>query len=504
MENTGCFEYCRRIIAVWIPVYYRYLLRFSWRFMICMTDFVLDFLVMLTYLGAIGNQKEVTLGPIFLCVLFLSGSVSFIIQQGGCSTNANLSLKLFPIYLLGLGPAHRFFVCVQNNFTLTTTQHSLVSILVENIAEGSCAAALQLYALIGLDSFSWEKHVVPFVSVTFTFVAFGFGIVGIINSLEISLGSYSIYAPFTRSSWKYYFLVWLFFTTDFFIRLGSQVVLFAQLKEFGFIIPVTMIIVSVLIFTIAKNKLAITLAFETKSQTSQITKILSIIVGSVFTIAPYTFGSAHKQFMHMELEYCLRLFSSLTCLGTAFAAMRDFSFYLFSIFLIAVVTNIFCFSIIRVWMYLPQSTATHADDLKDNEILQLPYIRKHFLNRLQLMIDCNSDINELDTKGFAMVHYAAYHDLPDLIEELQTSGADLNINGFHDMTPLHIAVQKNAIHCVPKLMELGCNINDVDAEGYTPYDYSDLYGAEEIISECLLSQGALASNKYISEMGYAL
>ena len=94
-------------------------------------------------------------------------------------------------------------------------------------------------------------------------------------------------------------------------------------------------------------------------------------------------------------------------------------------------------------------------------------------NAAAALVSCGADVNGRDTSelGFTPLHYAAWHDSPDVAKLLIDRGADVNMNtGYGSAmlhlindggTPLHLAAAANALHVVKLLIDHGTDVNAI-------------------------------------------
>ncbi|CAB0037076.1 unnamed protein product [Trichogramma brassicae] len=115
------------------------------------------------------------------------------------------------------------------------------------------------------------------------------------------------------------------------------------------------------------------------------------------------------------------------------------------------------------------------------------------------------DIDALDAKGLAPLHYALISGHARATELLVDNGADPNSSGPRGSTPLHLASWSNRHHSVEALLEAcekrrrGVDVDAVDAKGRTPLHLAVCRGRKKVASG-LLKWGADPNSQY-NELG---
>lgn len=82
------------------------------------------------------------------------------------------------------------------------------------------------------------------------------------------------------------------------------------------------------------------------------------------------------------------------------------------------------------------------------------------LEVVKWMIEKAATINDNDEEGFTPLHSALYRDPLDryqVIELLCKAGANVNVHGIHDWTPLHMAAALNDVEAIHILLKYGAD-----------------------------------------------
>ncbi len=86
---------------------------------------------------------------------------------------------------------------------------------------------------------------------------------------------------------------------------------------------------------------------------------------------------------------------------------------------------------------------------------------------LQQLTALGANLNELDERGWSVLHYAAYDGNLKMVEWLLTHGAEVNIHNPDGDTPLHLA-KENVIH---PLLTHHADVNALNHDGGMPLLY---------------------------------
>ena len=78
---------------------------------------------------------------------------------------------------------------------------------------------------------------------------------------------------------------------------------------------------------------------------------------------------------------------------------------------------------------------------------------------IKYLIHDGIDINKLDDKGNAALHYTASNNQIELTKVLLENNADINVKDKNGVTPLHVAVYEDNVEFAKLLLENGADIN---------------------------------------------
>ncbi|XP_044749494.1 acyl-CoA-binding domain-containing protein 6-like [Coccinella septempunctata] len=82
-------------------------------------------------------------------------------------------------------------------------------------------------------------------------------------------------------------------------------------------------------------------------------------------------------------------------------------------------------------------------------------------------------INKLDENGLSLIHWASDRGSVEIISDLLSHGADINLKDSEGQTALHYSASCGHIDCVRLLLEKGALRNIEDDEGLTPLDVAN-------------------------------
>lgn len=134
---------------------------------------------------------------------------------------------------------------------------------------------------------------------------------------------------------------------------------------------------------------------------------------------------------------------------------------------------------------------------RSNMLLEAYYQRD--LNKFQLYLNNEIDVEIADEEGWTVLFYAARDGENAFIIKLIEHGANINAIDKYLRTPLHLAAQEYHVEAAHLLIQNGAKVDPQDIHGNTPLSDAVFYshGRPKMI-ELLLALGAnkLIKNKY--------
>jgi uncharacterized protein len=91
------------------------------------------------------------------------------------------------------------------------------------------------------------------------------------------------------------------------------------------------------------------------------------------------------------------------------------------------------------------------------------------------------EINDCDSEGDSLLHIASIMGDLRAVKLLLAAGANVNARGDMDKLPLHCAAGSQYLDIARLLLEAG-SVQIKDSFGYTPLEWAQQMGAEEVIS----------------------
>jgi len=119
-------------------------------------------------------------------------------------------------------------------------------------------------------------------------------------------------------------------------------------------------------------------------------------------------------------------------------------------------------------------------------------LNAYYFKRL-LEMDVHAVVTRLDASGFAPLHYAAYHNKPEIVTALIDLRIDLaaTTNTTMRHTPLHLAALKGNWSITLSLLEADVPVDVIDKEGCTPLALAML-ARQNLLQVCSTIAGACA------------
>lgn len=112
-----------------------------------------------------------------------------------------------------------------------------------------------------------------------------------------------------------------------------------------------------------------------------------------------------------------------------------------------------------------------------------------YLEMVKLLVDHGADVNLQGFRNFTPIRVAAQNGHLEIVKYLAEHGADIDFKAMDGATPLEHAASKGHLEIVTFLVETGANVNNIDAEGDFPLGEAAKKGYTAII-EVLINAGA--------------
>jgi uncharacterized protein len=81
-------------------------------------------------------------------------------------------------------------------------------------------------------------------------------------------------------------------------------------------------------------------------------------------------------------------------------------------------------------------------------------------DELSAAIAAKADVNQKQADGATALHWAAYHDRADAVDELLAAGAEADEENRYELTPLLLACENGSTKIVSRLLKAGANANE--------------------------------------------
>lgn len=129
------------------------------------------------------------------------------------------------------------------------------------------------------------------------------------------------------------------------------------------------------------------------------------------------------------------------------------------------------------------------DKTKLNQLFQV--IRDHNYDGLENEIKKGRNLNQLNGNGIAAIHLAVIKDEINMVKKLLEEGADVNIQGVNNKTPILVASTQGNIEIIKLLVTEGADLNSVSSRG-------------ENVLMFAANSGHLEAVKYFVNKGFAI
>lgn len=106
----------------------------------------------------------------------------------------------------------------------------------------------------------------------------------------------------------------------------------------------------------------------------------------------------------------------------------------------------------------------------------------------------------LGPTGIAPIHMAARLDDVAALDELISSGADVNLRDYQDATPLIFAVSSDNPKCIQRLLQAKCNLHLQDEQGWTALHYAVFYSSADAVMMLLVAGASISVADQLGEL----
>ncbi|XP_045462682.1 acyl-CoA-binding domain-containing protein 6-like [Harmonia axyridis] len=106
--------------------------------------------------------------------------------------------------------------------------------------------------------------------------------------------------------------------------------------------------------------------------------------------------------------------------------------------------------------------------------------RENVIKCLKNMNDIQ--LNNLDENGLSLIHWAADRGSVDILSDLLSYGADINIKDSEGQTALHYSASCGHMDCVRLLLDKGALLNIEDDEGLLPCDVANDENMKQLLA----------------------
>ncbi len=130
----------------------------------------------------------------------------------------------------------------------------------------------------------------------------------------------------------------------------------------------------------------------------------------------------------------------------------------------------------------------HATDVMGMTALDWAATREHWHIFAQLLTK-GAPVNRIGFDGGTVLHRAAHHDRPDMVELLLDAGADLRIQNQWGRSALHVAARRGNEQVARLLLERGADLRATTREGWSPLHVAYRSGHPDMVG-VLLAAGA--------------
>ena len=103
--------------------------------------------------------------------------------------------------------------------------------------------------------------------------------------------------------------------------------------------------------------------------------------------------------------------------------------------------------------------------------------------------DMSAQLNTRTQRGNTLLHEAAEHDYPDIVQLLLLHGCPPNVRSKGGLTPLHVAAAKGHMGCVRALLENDADVTLRDDLGQNAFMKAERSKKKDVVQRLLTSRG---------------
>ena len=393
----------KRLTYQWIGNQRKNTIKFIFSFVLGVSDYVLDILVLIDFFHHGHNGW----GSIMLICIFLGGIASVVYRYVHINSNSDQFsyFNYFELILdfFGLAFILEFFRILSKK-EFRVTEEFLYVRIIESVCEALPSGAFQIYILVTEEEYGEWLNV---LSVLTSVLGFSFGILSLHVTDEIVFGNQNPISRFSKMEWSGWFSFWGWLSCDFLLRAAAPSLLLTmdQLEDSSpkVWIPICFFIVSYLILVFAlfpfdKNDIYESLALVLIG----FVVVAPISFLSIFSAAPlilmteilgYDWNEPKNNdyVFRDDLEYFLRSFFNSVCFVFYFMFnFDDVDIILLIIVCVSTITGMFAF------YQLKRPSDTDLEKLERDRVAVLEFAAENNLDEVLKFIQDGNDLEIRD------------------------------------------------------------------------------------------------------------
>lgn len=132
------------------------------------------------------------------------------------------------------------------------------------------------------------------------------------------------------------------------------------------------------------------------------------------------------------------------------------------------------------WISVSVMQQDPEEEVLENDKTAVDYIKDNNLDKVKQVIN-KEVLNTVDDSGMGLIHWAADHNAPDILEFLITTGADINLCDSDGQTALHYASSCEHLDCVKLLLKFGADRTILDNDQTSCLDVAFDIGIRKLL-----------------------